>query len=188
MSGYSGKCDLFDSIEIDGDRLFEETTKIYINNIGPIRNSCKEDLLPYYPYIVHLMSRNDKEIYINLSEKSYVDTSEEETLERMLQDVIRLYKKAKRTKVKFTKDYVLSNLSNYIFNWDEYSKIYSILTERVSKDGDKASFEGLHTSIGNFYRNLLYGAAVKANLELHPLIINVRRAILDYEAMINYED
>lgn len=52
MSKFSGKCDFCDDIEIFGlDRILK--SKVYLHGCDePLKLTCLEDCIPYYPYIV----------------------------------------------------------------------------------------------------------------------------------------
>lgn len=52
MSRFSGKCDFCDDIEIFGlDRILNSDVYLYGHD-KPLKLTCLEDCVPYYPYIV----------------------------------------------------------------------------------------------------------------------------------------
>lgn len=79
MSRFSGKCDFCDEIEIFGLEMILKSDVYVGNSQEPIKLTCLEDCIPYYPYIVTIAVHNcdTNHHIIQLSEKSWVDIQEE---------------------------------------------------------------------------------------------------------------
>lgn len=79
MSRFSGKCDFCDMIDIFGlDHIIN--CDVYVgNNEEPLKITCREDCIPYYPYVVSMssMDTKNKNGYIRLTTRSWVDIEEE---------------------------------------------------------------------------------------------------------------
>ena len=177
MSNVSGKCDLKDHVfmsskPLTDEELFEnfKGTKLYkhkkledcvettIENMSDnweeIHYESIKDLIPYYPYIIGLGCFDNKESnnsMIVLSSESYIDSSERESLQFMLKEILRYYNRAKRKKEPFDKDYVLSKVC-----WNHYNEdAYKELIDRVDKYGKKADIKGIELSMSKYYRDEL---------------------------------
>ena len=79
MSGFSGKCDFFDEIDIFGlDCILN--SKVYVGDSRePLELHCRADCVPYYPYIIasSYMDNVEKKGIIHLTAKSWVDIEAE---------------------------------------------------------------------------------------------------------------
>lgn len=75
MSGFSGKCDFFDEIDIFGlDHILN--SEVYVGNSRePLELHCLADCVPYYPYVISssYMDNVAKKGVIHLTDKSWVD-------------------------------------------------------------------------------------------------------------------
>lgn len=150
MSMYSGKCDLYDTIEIFGEDYILKS-KIYIGfNDKPLNFNNIKDLIPYYPHIIYASSGDKTSSIIHLTAESFVDIEEREFLEFRLKEILRIYNRCKRKKIEFKVEDVLKELS-IITNQD----ITRELIERVKKKGKKANIDGLHLSSSDYYRKEL---------------------------------
>ena len=150
MSIYSGKCDLYDQIEIFGEKHILNS-KIYIGNSDkPLEFNNIKEFIPYYPYIITSSCGDKNGSIIRLTDESYVDIHEKELLEFMLNEIMKIYNRCKRKKVKFDVDKTLNELW-IIGNKD----IYKELIERVKKYGKKATTDDLHLECNEFYRKKL---------------------------------
>lgn len=80
MSKFSGKCDLYDCIEIHGvDHIMN--CKIYIkDSTKPLEINSLADLVPYYPYVPISMGMNnvDNTGTIRLTDRPYYEIEKEE--------------------------------------------------------------------------------------------------------------
>ena len=178
ISKFSGKCDFADHIFMSSEDLTKEElfnkfngTKLYkykqpkdcveITDIKDMNKNWEEveyhslkDLIPYYPYIIALGfcdNKNSTNSTIVLSSESYVDSSERESLEFMLKDILRYYNRYKRKKESFNKEEVLSKVC-----WNKYNEYaYKELIDRVDKYGKKANINGIELSMSKIYREEL---------------------------------
>lgn len=79
MSKFSGKCDFYDEIEICGlDHVLN--CEVYVgDSVEPLHLTCREDCIPYYPYVVITAAHDNvkKRGYIRLTSKSWIDIEEE---------------------------------------------------------------------------------------------------------------
>lgn len=161
MSIYSGKCDVYDSlVEINNISDFDNV-KIYANgnHIIPLRIDSQRDLIPYYPYLVSMMSSTkDGEKTIYLSEKSYVDTEEEERLQWRLEQLKKYYRRCKRNHEPYDEKEAIKK----ICIWNVSEDYETELVNRVKIDGEKATYDGIHIPIFDKMRKKLYDDMVYA--------------------------
>ena len=77
MSKFSGKCDFYDEIEIFGlENILK--SKVYVGeNKEPLNLTCREDCIPYYPYVVTCSVKTNNVGTIHLTSKSWVDIEAE---------------------------------------------------------------------------------------------------------------
>jgi hypothetical protein len=79
MSRFSGKCDFYDEIEIFGLNMILNC-EVYVQpSATPLHLTCREDCIPYYPYVVTMASTDAvrETGMIVLTAKSWVDIEEE---------------------------------------------------------------------------------------------------------------
>lgn len=144
--GLSGKSDFQDIVEMhySAEKILSKY-KIYasIKDIIPLKIETKKDLVAYYPYLVSTMSSNKEEGgVIRLSQKSYINMEEEESLTYKLNNLIKYYKKCKRKKIPFDKNEALKKIN--LFS-EDYPRQYEIdLVNRVAEFGTKATIENIH--------------------------------------------
>ena len=99
ISVFSSKCDVYDSLVMIHNITDFSNVRIYAsgNHIIPLRIDSQKDLIPYYPYLVAMMSSSkDGYMSVYLSGKSYVDTEEEERLQWRLNQLKKYYRRCKR--------------------------------------------------------------------------------------------
>lgn len=161
--GISSKSDFQDWCEMHNtpEEILEEY-KVYAygNDIVPLRMESKKDLVAYYPYIVTVMAKNKDSGVIHLSEKSYIDTSEEEKLNWDLKALIRYWKKCKKNHDVFDKNEALKKI---VWPIDDTPEDYEIeLVERVAEYGAKAIIDDLHDSYHDRMRNEWYQLMIDA--------------------------
>ena len=161
MSQYSGKADVYDhfAIACDGNdnKLQQEIERIdfYISTPDGRTHKLKieneKDLAPYYPYLIVIGAyhRDNGKNYLQLSRRSFVDSEEADRLKWNLKDALREYNKCKRKKIPFDPE---QYINNYWYAMDSYQKE---IVYRVAKDGNKATTEGLHTPLHDYYRREL---------------------------------
>lgn len=161
ISRYSGKCDLYDVLVDIREVTDFSKVKIYAanNSIVPLRIDSQKDLMPYYPYIVAIsVGNSDGTQIIHLSEKSYVDSEEEEHLTWNLDELKRYYRRQKRKHQPFDSDEALKKIM-FFDGGAEYKKE---LVNRVKEFGEKATIEDIHIPFMDTMRQRLYEDMVAA--------------------------
>ena len=165
MSRFSGKCDLYDTIEmIHCDS--EEAVQEFIDNaefyiwIGSRRHRLnitnRKELALYYPYIISMSACSNGYHNITLSGDCFIDREERERLEISLGYILKDYRRYKRKKLKFTYD---NYIGEYKYSYmPEYKKE---LIRRVEKDGEKASIDGVYSLMHEYYRKEWYDTLVE---------------------------
>ena len=158
MSRFSGKCDLYDHIEICG---LENTlkSKIYLgwNSEESLDIKEERDLVPYYPFVISCGAFEHGVGTMHLMSKSWVDYEEEDVLEAYLQQILKIQRRCKRKKVEFNVDEVWEDVSNVFWKRDEIRE----LIKRVKEHGKKAACDGIHLSSKNYYRDQLVEEMIK---------------------------
>lgn len=154
----------------------QNNVTIYVgNNPEPLHIEKLEDLIPYYPYIIGSACYNNTErkSVIHLSSESWVDREERECLEFQLKNLLRIYNSCKRKKTEFDIEEVLKKV---VWNgWNEQP--YRELAERVKEKGKKATVNGIHLKMHEYYRKELVDEMLKNGL--NPCDYG------DYERFIN---
>lgn len=181
MSAYSGKCDCYDSLIMIHNYTDEElknNVNIYIGNVGtPLRiDSCK-DLIPYYGHIVWAACHDNSErkASIHITSESWVDTEERESLEFRLKELLKIYNRCKRKKIEFDVDEAVKQVC-----WNGWNKAaYTELAIRVKEHGNKATIDGIHLKMHEYYRQRLVDEMIENGL--NPLFYG------DYDRFINKE-
>ena len=124
----------------------------------------EKDLIAYYPYLVYLMcsSKEDGGV-IHLSEKSYIDIEEEESLTWKINILKKYYRKCKRYKISFDDQEAL----DLIRICDASSpKEYEIkLINKVKELGEQAIIDGIHDDWHDRMRKEWYDLMVEAGWE-----------------------
>lgn len=105
------------------------------------------DLIPYYPYIISFSCGSR----VVLSRRSYVDMEEEDSLQFYLKWIIKEYNRCKRKKVSFNICKVVDEICNNDYNKEPITE----LAQRVKKHGKKATYEGVHLEMEEYYRKEL---------------------------------
>lgn len=157
ISKYSGRCDAYDTLMMIHkytDEELKNNTKIYVGyNTEPLHIENKKDLIPYYAHLIGcaFFDNKDKKSVIHLSSESSVDREERESLEFKLKRIFTIYNRCKRKKVEFDVDKVVEEVS---WNgWDD--DIYREIANRVKENGKKATIDGIHLKIHEYYRREL---------------------------------
>lgn len=159
MSLFSGKCDVYDSIvmiscdsDIDKVNEYLKTCDIYICTSDGKRHKLDiktyRDLIPYFPYLIAIAVASATSATIVLSNKSFIDSEEEEMLKFRYDDCIKYYKKCKRNKTKF-------DIEEYLHKSWSIDDISREIAVRISIDGLKATTSGIHRPMQNYYRKKL---------------------------------
>ena len=165
ISRYSGKCDLKDSLEIHNYTLEElqNNVKIYVgNNTEPLHIEKMADLIPYYPYIVGsaCFNNTDRKSVIHLSSESFVDREERECLEWRLKHLLRIYNRCKRKKIAFDVEEAVKEVTWNGWNEEPHRE----LANRVKEYGKKATIDGIHLRMYEYYRKELSDEMIKNGL------------------------
>lgn len=150
MSIYSGKCDLYDWWGNFSDDKLKRSCLFVGDSIVPLRIESQHDLAPYYPYIVYLgTGGKNGDLEAHISERSYVDASEEEHLFWRLRDCIKYYRWCKRNKTQYDEEEAVKKMN---FFPDDIDKE---IAKRVGMYGAKATTKGLHLPSFEYDRNRL---------------------------------
>lgn len=88
---------------------------------------------------------------IHISKESFIDEEEREHLTWKLEDVKRYWRSCKRKKIKFD----VEKATQLISFLGTPNGIEQEIAERVEKDGDKATIDGIHDYMHELYRNKL---------------------------------
>lgn len=154
MSRFCGKCDFADWIM---DRSDEEikNSEFYIwsddrRHRLDIHNQY--DAALYYPYLVSMGYHSDGKDVVVLQEESFIDREEQERIGWYVRDVMKVWRRCKRKKQEFVPEDVFREV-----NWgSQHNPQIEEVIKRVAENGDKATFEGIHTDIHEFYRKEWY--------------------------------
>ena len=156
ISRYSGKCDCHDYFD-DRTDDYIKNSKIYLgDNPIPLRIENQHDLAPYYPYLVASMGADKDGCVCHLTDRSYVDSEEEEHLGWKLRDFKKYYRKCKRTKIPYDVDTALKKCCFF-----EPKEVDRQIAERVGMYGEKATIEGLHDDMHQYYRQRLFDEMIR---------------------------
>ncbi len=146
ISKYSGRCDLYDTLEIYNYTLDElqNNVTIYIGkNSDELHINSMYDLIPYYPYIITSAAFNNKErrAAISLSTEPCTDIEERQLLEFYKTEFVKMYKRCKRQK----REFYLKSAKEMVSLFNEtYTDTLTELAKRVKENGSRADINGLH--------------------------------------------
>lgn len=187
MSKFSGKCDFYDHVFMSFDTQEEafknfNGTKLYIKQPLPdnvdfseaikngvnipetyykkVQYSTISDIVPYYPYLVSIAyvdNGDSKNSIVCLSSKSFVDIAEAKSLQIDLKNLIKIYNRCKRKKIKFNVDEAVSEVCFGEYNKEEITE----LANRVAKNGKNATIDGVHLPTKDYYRQKLVDEMVR---------------------------
>lgn len=178
MSRYSGKCDLFDVLEIHNYTLEElqDNVKIYVGNSKePLHIEKMSDLIPYYPHIIWSAYYNnvERKSVMHITSESYVDREEREHLEFYLKQLIKIYNRCKKNKVEFNVDEAVKEVC-----WMDWNKeAITELANRVKEKGTKATIEDVHLTMHELYRKLLVEEMLRNCVNLADIGNNYKRFV-----------
>lgn len=153
MSRFSGKCDIYDCYgDMADDKIkisrFWITTSDHKKH--ELRIDSQRDLARYYPYLVSIGSFSKKDgARIVMSQRSYIDCEEEEHLGFNFKFLLQYYKKCKRKKVPFDVEEAKKIVS--FGHIDKDDPLYELIV-RVKDQGEKATTEGIHLYMQEYYR------------------------------------
>lgn len=94
---------------------------------------------------------------IHISKESFIDAEEREHLTWKLEDVKRYWRSCKRKKIKFD----IEKATRLISFFGTPNGIEQEIAGRVAKDGDKATIDGLHDYMHEYYRKKLLDEMVR---------------------------
>ena len=160
MSKFSGKCDCYDCI-IEGNMDWQHS-EIYIGKSNvPLSIHTKQQLIPYYPYIVTMSYFDtDRQVgIIRLSSDSYVNIEEQDCLNVYLKLLLNTYKKYKRKHKDITVDDLVKDIG--ISRNDD---ILQLLANEIIQHGKKATVGNLRMPMYENYRELLVQEMIKNGL------------------------
>lgn len=144
MGLISGKSDFQDWCEMHNtpDEIINKYNIYCGDNIVPLKIESKKDLVAYYPYLTTLIVF-DKETggKVYLSHDSFIDREERERLQWKLDEIKKYRRKCRRKKVPFNKDEAIKLISPF-YNTD--APYLLEIVDRVMKNGDKATIDGIH--------------------------------------------
>lgn len=178
MSKWSGKCDFADSLEIHNYTLedFQNKVTIYIgNSTEPLHIEKMEDLIPYYPHLISMAWYNNLKgkSVIHLTSESYVDIEERDILEFRLKCLLKIYNRCKRKKIEFNVDEAIKDIT--LNGWNE--EPYRELANRVKEKGKKATIDGIHLKMHDYYRQELVNEMLKNGINPADIGNNYQRFI-----------
>lgn len=137
-----------------------------------------KDLIPLYPYLIGFAgydNTDSRNSVVCLSRESFVDSEERKNLEFRLKRLLTIYNRCKRKKTEFNVDDAVKEIV-----WNGYDEEpYRELANRVKMHGKKATVEGLHLKMHEYYRQLLVEEMIKH--DLNPCDYG------DYERFVNKE-
>lgn len=116
-----------------------------------MRINNQHDLAPYYPYLIGIGGWSDGHCVLRISTESYIDEEERDHLTWKLNDVKRYWRSCKRKKI----PYDIEKATQIISFFGMPNGIEQEIAERVEKDGDKATIDGIHDYMHELYRNKL---------------------------------
>lgn len=134
MGRFTGKSDFEDMVLMHYSPQDILKAKIYQNK-SRLKLETERDLIPYYPYLISVMSATKKEdgssdIVIEICNKSYIDTREEETIFYVLQDILLFKKQCNKKKLEFNKQAFEKSKFYYEPNKEIVDKIFNVLDKR----------------------------------------------------------
>ena len=156
MSMYSGRCDVADCYDDKSDEYLQKSNFYIGEDIVPLRINNQHDLAPYYPYLVAVAGSDGTRSTISMSTESYIDIEEREHLDWKLRDLQKYRRKCKRNKVPYVEEEALKKTILF-----EPTDVDREIARRVGQYGDKATIDGLHDSLHEYYRNRLFEKMVE---------------------------
>ena len=179
MSRFSGKCDFYDSAIMIHNYTLEElqnNVEIYVGKSSkPLHIEKMSDLIQYYPHLIGMSWHNNLKgkSVIHLTSESFVDIEERELLEYKLKNVLRVYNRCKRKKIEFNVEEALKEL--VWSGWNDES--YRELANRVKENGKKATIDGIHLRMHDYYRQELVNEMLKNGINPADVGNNYQRFI-----------
>lgn len=159
ISIYSGKCDLYDSLIEIGEVTDFSRVHIYINhNPVELRIDSYKDLIPYFPCVPAVETRDNGEYKIWLSGKPWYRIEEEQMLGIYLRDLITCYNRLKRNKNLSLESLVERYDTKYNWNHAKDELVAELASRLIEAKGkkDKVNISDLYLPSGDFFRKRLY--------------------------------
>lgn len=145
--------------DYDDEKLSQ--CNIYIeDNLVPLRINNHHDLAPYYPHIMIMGSGENGVWNCRITSRSFVDYEEEERLNWKLRDFNKYRKKCKRNKIPYIESEAIKECC-YLQPTDVDKEI----AHRVGLYGDKATIDGIHDDMHEYYRNKLLEEMIRLGWE-----------------------
>ena len=104
----------------------------------------------------------DRKATVHLTSKSYIDLRERDSLDFVLKQILRYYNSFKLKKIDFSVDGAVKKV--FAISDKDRDTVATELANRVKINGKKASTDGLHLSIYDFYRKELVEEMIKNGL------------------------
>lgn len=213
ISKYSGKCDFHDHLfctaeteeeafnkfngtklyiiqpmpdDFDWKEAFENKVNIPETYYKRVEYSSIKDLIPLYPHIIGFAgcdNTNSHNSVVCLSRESFVDREERENLEWRLKDILRIYNRCKRKKTEFDVEEAVKEITYNGWN----KEVYLELANRVKLHGKKATVDGIHLTMHEYYRRELVAEMIKYGLNPHDygcgrFVVNKKEGEEQYES------
>lgn len=187
MGRVTGKCDFQDCVDMHSNEPdFFQKSKIYISShdrfgnsirIGPLKIENEIDAIPYFTHLDSGGFSKEGNTII-LSEESWIDSEEFQSIEIIKDEAIHYFKRCKRKKKTPTyKDFSESfgNLSQNKINCLEF-QVYN----RIKVFGYNASMKGVHRAFAQARRLNFIKYAIENNADLsHQNFIDIWHKILE---------
>lgn len=158
MSQFSGKCDFWDSVEIDGKEQML-LAKVYMNGHQlSIENEL--DLLKYAPYLVSVSCKNGDDYVVYLTDKPYIDEIEQRTIKMDESLVLRKYEQCKQKQEQFIPENICE--SDSIFYNDG---VIVEIAKRINSNPKDYDLSDLHTKCGMYYRRIWFEELVEKGMD-----------------------
>ena len=177
MSKFSGKCDCYDMY---GDYTDEQlqSSRFYIGrNPVPLRIDTQKDLAPYYPFLIAVAAYDNGSATVIFSEESFIDREEHAHLSWELRDLKKYWRKCKRNKVPYIPQEAATHISWY---QDPHPEDLT-LAERVGEFGEKATTDGVHDFIHDYYRSELFEEMIRLGWEEYTADMWIYNDFAGYE-------
>jgi len=155
VSEFSGKCDVCDCYSDRTDEYLQNSKFFIYGADGRdhqlIINNQK-DLAKYYPYIVSVSGADKNKAFVHISSQCFIDSEEKEFIMYTYNEILKYYKQCKRKKIPCTIEDI--HKKKCIIGWgrEEPDDWELELANRILKDGEKASIEGIHRPMHEYYR------------------------------------
>ena len=154
MSEFCGKCDIWDSL-VNIGRVDDNTDwskiEIYQNDIRLPISSLK-DLIKYAPYLIRCSFSSKGSGVYHITDRSFIDSEEEESLNFRLKWAKQIYRRCKREGTEFVPEEVAAQISF------SASPVDIEICRRVKEHPYTKNIRGLHTNIHQFFREIWYDA------------------------------